>query len=99
MQVVLIWRDHSATVAGGYNASLSREALSKKNKQTVASNMNMRAKGSNKASKNKGGAAGAGAAGEEGHRKGIVMEIAKSDLDTSHLLQYIQVRFLYFILI
>lgn len=76
--MVLIWRDHSATVFGGISSD-SNNAQNKRNKATVKGNMSAGRQGKQ------------GKQGAEQHRKGIVMEIAKSDLDTSHLLQYVQV--------
>ena len=81
VQVVLVWRDHSASLHDKFSsqepvdlADLVPGAKKKKTKKVAA------------ASKGRHAGVAAGS-----HNKGIVMEIAKSDLDASHILQYVQV--------
>ena len=83
LQVVLIWRDHSASLYDKFSSAVvdAEELLAGKRERT--------SKSKNKRNLNTGN--NAWEQNTDLHRKGIVMEIAKSDLDTSHMLQYLQV--------
>lgn len=82
LQVVLIWRDHSASLHSKYSSS------SPKDLDELLPAGQKKKKKSGKPPRNPNDATSTG----EPHKKGVVMEIAKSDLETSHILQYLQVR-------
>jgi hypothetical protein len=81
IQVVLVWRDHSASLHNKFSSSSPTDPADllpgAGHKRTQK-----KAQGSSRAQ---------GSPGPEAHKKGIVMEVAKSDLAASHVLQYVQV--------
>jgi hypothetical protein len=93
ISVVLIWRENSLssheffTAKESINARLYDESQQKKNAYKELKEKNMKQNNDNNSNCNSNGAKGRKNLGEI---KGIVMEFGKCDLESSHLLQYIQ---------
>lgn len=90
LQVVLCWRGRSASLYGNMSAARGKKAMAETLEQQVQQRKSSRPKTSSEQRKKKHAAKEKRAAGAP---MGIVMELAKSDLDASHLLQYIQVNY------
>jgi hypothetical protein len=89
IQVVLVWRDNSASLHDTFSSTAPPPiALD----DIVGNNKRRKAGGGGK--KGRTVAEVEEEAAKKNHSKGLVMEIAKSDIDTSHVLQYIQVAFI-----